>query len=276
MAFGVDYSFDRPDPGAMRRNQPPVEFVCRYLRGNGKALSRAESERLNNAGISIVSNDELEKGFMLGGHGAGVAAAKAASAAHKACGGPDHRPIYFSLDVDWKTLSPRQHDAVMAFLDGAASVIGRDRVGIYGGFPTIEAAVKSGKAAWFWQTRAWSDGKLHDRAHIFQFEVDTKKHPVRAFGAAVDFDRSLKADYGQWKIGQHFEEDIDMATGDEIMTFLKTLRQDLTVFGTHGLHETVENFAKNQRSTRNQLDDLEKKVADLATRVQALAGHPHP
>src|ERR687887_27134 len=137
------------------------------------------------------------------------------------------------------------------------------------------AAADSGKATWFWQTRAWSDGKLHDRAHIFQFEVDTEKHPVRAFGAAVDFDRSLKADYGQWKIGQHFEEDIDMATGDEIMTFLKTLRQDLTVFGTHSLHETVENFAKNQRTTRNQLDDLEKKVADLTTKVHALSQPSH-
>ncbi len=142
-------------------------------------------------------------------------------------------------------------------------------------FPTIEAAVESGKAAWFWQTRAWSDGKLHDRAHIFQFEVDTKKHPVRRFGASVDFDRSLKADYGQWKIGQEIEEDFDMATGDEILAALKTLRHDLTVFGTHGLHETIEDFAKNQRTTRSQLTDLEKTVANLAAKVQALSQVPH-
>ena len=71
------------------------------------------------------------------------------------------------------------------------------------------------------------------------------------------------------------EEEFDMASGDEIMTFLKTLRQDLTVFGTHSLHETVENFAKNQRTTRNQLDDLEKKVADLTTKVHALSQPSH-
>jgi hypothetical protein len=37
----------------------------------------------------------------------------------------------------------------------------------------------------------------------------------------------------------------------------------------------VENFAKNQRSTRNQLNDLEKTVADLADKVQTLSEHPH-
>ncbi len=47
------------------------------------------------------------------------------------------------------------------------------------------------------------------------------------------------------------------------------------MFGTHGLHETIEDFAKNQRTTRSQLTDLEKTVANLAAKVQALSQVPH-
>lgn len=263
MAFGVDYSWGRPDPDALRRNQPRVEFACRYLRGSGKALSLAEAKRLNAAGISVVSNDEMGKNFMLGGHGAGVSAARAAWAAHKACGGPDDRPIYFSLDVDWGTLSPRQHDAVLAFLEGAASVIGRDQVGVYGGYHTIDVVAKSGKAPWLWQTAAWSDGKIHPSAHIHQYKIDTDKHPVRLAGARVDFNHSLKADYGQWKVGQ--AGGLSMADAASLETQLKSLAQQVTKLTTDvdKVYHLLEFGEKPGRAGDHHPFNLETIVTEL-------------
>jgi N-acetylmuramoyl-L-alanine amidase len=59
------------------------------------------------------------------------------------------------------------------------------------------------------------------------------------------------------------EEDFDMATGDEILTALKNLRQDLTVFGTTGLEKTVEDFATRQRDALKQLDQLNARLTKI-------------
>jgi N-acetylmuramoyl-L-alanine amidase len=59
------------------------------------------------------------------------------------------------------------------------------------------------------------------------------------------------------------EEDFDMATGDEILTALKNLRQDLTVFGTPGLPKTVEDFASRQRDTLKKLDQLNARLTKI-------------
>jgi Lysozyme like domain len=59
------------------------------------------------------------------------------------------------------------------------------------------------------------------------------------------------------------EEDFDMATGDEILTALKNLRQDLTVFGTTGLEKTVEDFATRQRDALKKLDQLNARLTKI-------------
>ncbi len=59
------------------------------------------------------------------------------------------------------------------------------------------------------------------------------------------------------------EEDFDMATGDEILTALQTLREDLTVFGTPGLEKTVEDFASRQRDTLKKLDQLSARLTKI-------------
>jgi Lysozyme like domain len=63
------------------------------------------------------------------------------------------------------------------------------------------------------------------------------------------------------------EEDFDMATGDEILTALKNLRQDLTVFGTPGLPKTVEDFASRQRDTLKKLDQLNTRLTKIEQRL---------
>jgi N-acetylmuramoyl-L-alanine amidase len=73
------------------------------------------------------------------------------------------------------------------------------------------------------------------------------------------------------------EEDIDMATGDQILDAIHELRgkigdlrQDLTVVGTPGLPKTVADFASRQRDALKKLDDLNARL----TKVEQHLGIP--
>ena len=101
-------------------------------------------------------------------------------------------PVYFACDFDASTA---QQAAINAYLDGAASVIGRNRVGIYGGFYPVKRALDAGKAVYAWQSYAWSGTPtLWDgRAQLRQTQ-----NCVSVGGADCDRDVSMAADYGQW------------------------------------------------------------------------------
>ncbi|MFI0350429.1 DUF1906 domain-containing protein [Actinomadura sp. 9N407] len=190
--FGVDYSWGRPDPAALKRAD--VEFVCRYLSHDttGKNLTRDEAERLSEAGLSLVVVWETTARRALAGEGAGIDDARHAERQANEIGMPDDRPVYFAVDFD----AQREHqDAIHAYLDGAASVIGRDRVGVYAGYGPVNRALDAEKAEWAWQTYAWSGGKWDERAHIQQY---SNGHELD--GVSVDHNRATQDDYGQWRL----------------------------------------------------------------------------
>jgi hypothetical protein len=189
---GLDYAFGRPSSSALR--SAGVKFVCRYLSHSpSKNLTAAEAKSLSDAGIWIVVVWETEARRALAGRAAGVVDAMDALAQAQACGMPTGRPVYFV--VDWDATNSQQA-AINAYLDGAASVLGRDRVGIYGGYGPVKRALDAGKAAWAWQTYAWSGGKWDSRAQIQQYSND---HTLD--GVGCDYDRATKDDYGQWRTG---------------------------------------------------------------------------
>jgi hypothetical protein len=106
---------------------------------------------------------------------------------------PAGRPIYFS--ADWDT-TPDDQVKVNAFLDGAASVLGRASVGIYGGYYVVKRALDGGHASWAWQTLGWSGGQWDPRANIRQ----TGRQPTIG-GVQVDENTAMTADYGHWTPG---------------------------------------------------------------------------
>lgn len=206
--FGVDYSWGRPGVRALKG--AGVKFVCRYLSHDttGKNLTRAEADALSDAGIWIVVVWQTTARRPLAGRSAGAADARDAAAQARTCGMPADRPIYFAVDFD---ATAGQQDEINAYLDGAASVLGRDRVGLYGGYFQVKRTLDAGKASWAWQTYAWSGGRWDSRAHIQQYLNEQVLN-----GAAVDYDRATKDDYGQWRVGvspaepRPEEEDEDM------------------------------------------------------------------
>lgn len=206
MASGVDYAWSHPSPASLKAAK--VTFACRYLATDKtKSLTAAEAKALAAVGIWSVVVWESTATRMTAGKAAGAADAKTAQAQATAAGMPADRPIYFAADWD---ATEAQQAQINAYLDGAASVLGADRVGIYGGYYPVKRALDAGKATWAWQTIAWSGGQWDSRAHIRQGAQKT------IGGVSCDLNTSMQADYGQWMPGKTPPEDDVALTTDDI------------------------------------------------------------
>src|SRR6266487_4405181 len=191
MSFGLDFVSGPPIAAMKAAN---VAFVCRYVGYTDptlpqtKILTPEEAKANSQADIAIVSNYEWYAARPLEGFASGVVDAHRAAAEHAHCGGPSDKPIYFSVD---ENLAGTQ---VAEYFKGIASVIGHARTGGYGSDRVLKYLFDNGLIAWGWQTYAWSSGAWEPRAHIQQYS-----NRVDMAGHAVDYNRSMKDDYGQWR-----------------------------------------------------------------------------
>lgn len=162
----------------------------------GKPIQLAEARELYQAGLKIVSNYQFGKqatADWLGGQAAGVTHAKRGVELHTAAGGPPAAPIYASIDDNPSFEQYKQQ--VAPYLRGWESVVGHDRVGVYGNSKVIDWAVQDGLGSWFWQHN-WGSPKgfVHPAAHLHQFEIDARN----VAGVGVDLNNILKPQFGQW------------------------------------------------------------------------------
>ncbi|WP_394843492.1 DUF1906 domain-containing protein [Pendulispora brunnea] len=190
---GVDYSWSRPSPSGLR--SAGYTFAVRYLSydtsgSHGKILFKPEAEALTAAGVDIVANWEWGADDALDGYNGGVEDAREALRVANNAGMPAGRPIYFSVDFD---ATPGQQATINSYFDGVISVLGRDRVGGYGGYYVIKRLFDAGKITWGWQTYAWSGGQWDSRAQLRQVQ-----NGVVVAGGEVDIDEAFTEDFGQW------------------------------------------------------------------------------
>lgn len=188
---GVDYSYSRPLPSQLK--DANKEFVVRYITNPGpgnKGISQSEYDELKAKDIKVAVVWEGGAEDMLKGRSQGIADAKSAQRNLKAIDGlNDNLPVYFACDFD---ATPAHQDQINAYLGGVASVLGDARVGIYGSYFVLMRTRKAKKAAYFWQTYAWSGGKVLDDLNLHQY-----RNGVRLGQGEVDLTRALKKDYGQ-------------------------------------------------------------------------------
>jgi hypothetical protein len=188
---GVDYSYARPTAGQIKA--AGKKFAVRYITAPGaqnKGISQAEYNALHDAGVAVVVVYEGGAGDMKKGRAQGVADAQAAQRNLKGIVGlNDSLPVYFACDWD---ATPAQQGVINAYLDGAASVLGRDRVGLYAGYYPLKRAKAAGKVTWLWQTYAWSGGQVLDGIHLYQY-----RNGVKLGNGTVDLCRAYKVEYGQ-------------------------------------------------------------------------------
>src|SRR5574343_221500 len=257
MTEGVDYSFARPGGAALRA--AGKSFAVRYVpyQGDGgKGLKADELADLQANGIAVALVWETTAGRMLDGYGAGVTDGTVALASAALLGFPKDRPIYFACDTD---TTADQLTSVRKYLDGAASVLGRARVGIYGEYDVIDHCLGTGAATWFWQTYAWSGGRLHPMAHLYQYQNDQTIN-----GAAVDFDRALVADFGQWggEVPDTTDAILRALTGRTGQDALNTLSAwNKTPLGAYTGYSLIDGYW----ARKADLEAVTKAVKDLAS-----------
>ena len=188
MSNGVDCSWGRPGGSAIAAAGDT--FVMRYLYpdgqgGKGLDLSEVQDYRANNLLIGVVY--ESSGGRMLSGFAAGVADANT-SVSQLSALGMSGTVVYFATDFDATT---DQYLALAHYLDGAASVLGKNKTGLYAGFGPVDALCGGAHADYGWQTYAWSRGLVSANANVYQFLNGQTLN-----GSGVDFNRNLKDDFG--------------------------------------------------------------------------------
>lgn len=177
-----------------------VTHVIRYFgSARWKCATRAECDALRAAGLRIVAVYETTARMTLDGFAAGVDGAQRAQAGVAACGGPEHGLIYFACDTD---VGPQGIATTLLYLDGAASVLGRYQVGVYGEHDLCAAALAGGHVERAWQCFAWSRGRRLATASLYQRSGRPWGRIVDARGRELDYDGDdvLTADgaVGEW------------------------------------------------------------------------------
>lgn len=145
---GLDYSAGRISGAAIRA--AGYDFVVRYVdqpsNTNRKLIRPDEYRDLLEHGVKVWLVFEQWTTDALGGFKQGVAYARRALAGADALGYKGI--IFFCSDMH---LTREQIPTALGYLDGAASVIGRERVGAYGFWEFLDAAIPLGKASAYWQ-----------------------------------------------------------------------------------------------------------------------------
>lgn len=188
---GVDYSWGYFKGLAPKLKRSKKHFVMRYAyTGEGKEITASEVKELKKAGLGIgIVHQITKKDFRpLEGFKAGQTDARTARQSVHDVGLSSKMPIYFSVDFE---ASAAQQVKINQYLKGAASVLGKDKVGVYGGYFTVARALNAGIVKYAWQTYSWSKGKWDPRAQIRQY-----KNRIKQDGADADLDRTNHSDNG--------------------------------------------------------------------------------
>jgi hypothetical protein len=191
MAELIDFSYARFTPAEVKA--VGRVGVIRYV-SSGRPLvsaTRAEVDAFRAAGLAFVAVWQRGNDRALLGREAGATDARDAAAYCAGLGATDADPVYFAVDVDVTT--PGQLAAVLSYFEGAASVLGWARVGVYGEHDVLAHLRDRTPMGLFWQTASWSAGRLAPFANLYQYRINQT-----LLGRAVDYDRSLTAYYGQW------------------------------------------------------------------------------
>lgn len=197
---GVDFSFGRPGGKALAA--AGKSFVVRYLSYRGAAggtehkfLTAPELADYRAHGLAVCANLESSANRALDGRAAGVMDGADALADMRSLGFPDSCPVYFSVDFDPQ---PQYLARIDAYFAGVAVSLPLARIGVYGGYNLLGHLRAKGLAVWFWMAAGWDGGHQPPTfAHLWQYQTGGMgAKPIN--GAAVDLDRALKTNYGQF------------------------------------------------------------------------------
>lgn len=244
-------------PGARAIRAAGYGGVIRYLRKEGtswvRPITADELDDMRDHDLAValvyqaVSTSRILSGRAGGRHDAQWALARA-----RDIGVPEPRAIYFACDRD--IVGGAQLAQVMAYLDGAATVLGRARVGVYGEHDVVEAALP-GHAAYGWQTAAWSGGRRSREAHLYQ-----RIGQPLVGGIPVDVNDVLKPDFGQ------IDMEDDMPTAQEIANAVWNTELDM------GWKRKPTDPENHKATARTVLSWEDRRQQAIARQIATLSG----
>lgn len=183
--FGVDYAWGNKPYSSLKA--AGVKFAMRYISHDlTKDLLAGELIELHKHGIKVGLVFESGGKRALGGYLAGVQDAGYAKNRTQSLG-LGSIPVFFAVDWD---ATDAQKPAIASYLRGAATILGKHRVGVYGSYHVVRYAAHEGVCDWFWQTYAWSGGLIHGAVHLLQY-----RNAQSINGLSVDFNKARTLDF---------------------------------------------------------------------------------
>lgn len=213
-----------------------IQFLSQYVSDfPSKNMTLAGNQILTDNGIWTVTNWEDNINDASGGYYAGKRNAQVAWAQHKAAGGPDGRPVYFSIDEDVP------YTSVVPYFQGITTVLGRAQTGVYGSAAVCDGLKAAGYVDWTWRTMStgWSGGAGNPS--------DFNVLQTGMFNSSLDEDVAETGDIGQWMIGKVPGGDIVLSQSDINAVALAVWAYINTAAGdTVDMHQLLVNIAKSQ------------------------------
>lgn len=201
MTKGFDTATKLSASAAKKLKEAGFNYAARYLGNSWKTFDRKEAEDIQNAGLQLISIFQKSANKLAYFTEAqGISDAKEAMKYAKAVGQPTGTAIYFAIDFDVTT---SQLAAINQYINGLKKTLHTYKLGIYGSY-TVMQAIK-GKVDYYWQTYAWSRGKVADFITMHQYENDItvagiridrneiKKHPG-CWGTIAAVEKEIEAD----------------------------------------------------------------------------------
>lgn len=185
MNIGIDCSTALTAKTAALFKQQGCTFVGRYVTpGSRKSITLVEAEIIRASGLEILSVFERDEYRSKGGAINGAEDGRLAYQHVRSIFQPIGSVICFAVDYD---APPSQYDNIEAYLRAAATQIPGYKVGLYASYFVIEEMNRRGVCTFFWQTVAWSKGKLSQFANVFQRQIDVVKN-----GIGIDWNEQYK------------------------------------------------------------------------------------
>jgi hypothetical protein len=173
-SIGFDFSYAKPHPASMA--DAGYNFAIGYVSPNpAKNISADHVAAYRAAGVGVGLVWESTAGRALEGRAAGRQDGRAAEEQANALGYPADAVIFFAVDKDTgRADRPAIREYAEAF-NGAT----RRPVGIFGEADVLDHFVTPGQqpVQYGWQTRAWSKGRVSEKAHLFK-RIGHSSRPV--------------------------------------------------------------------------------------------------
>lgn len=188
LARGLDYSGGTISGATIKAAD--FSFVARYVDDTGsvrlgpKHITKSEYQELCAAGVQVLLVFEVGTGDALGGYPSGVANGQRARRGADAIGYPPDGLIFMAVDMH---LAVTQLATAMAYLDGAISVLGNARTGVYGFPELIAACAGSGRGVAYWQC-----GRPPTSPGVHLWQVQPPDGQAIVGGVQVDINHLLR------------------------------------------------------------------------------------